>query len=653
MNRQKSGGPGILIRLSNLIVLQVLFIFAALGLILFYPDQEPEVRYNSALIREQIEQVCGQVAERLAGTEAPAAEGPEIVPLAEVTQGPSPISAAALYELRPDDPGQPRPLFHWESGSGSSADGSEATRALGTVDFRVLRYVAAQEDCYILTTTVTPMVSIHYCHIPGDAQSPRVLAAAVDYGVYYASPANERYAFFLLFLCSTLISLLTIYLIVRRLKRPMDRLIHGMEKTAQGELYCLVESDGDRELKRLTDAFNRMAQTLWSNHKALKDSADRLKKSNLSLIDSQIFLATLINSSPLSIIVSAPNGRVVLCNDRATGDFGFEGEQLVGRDITDLLHISSAEFTENLTTLNDRFGCEALCRRSDGTYFPAYVIVNPIQVSGNTPQGYLYITKDITASKDFQEMIIRLDRYCTRGEMAGDIAHEINNYLAILSGNLELLPLLLRKGDAEKIDKKLDLMKGTVDKIVRFANGLMDIPQDEARLEACSLNQIVENVVAFLKPQNRFDGIHLVTSLAPDLPLAHLDPAQVQQLLVNLLFNAADAVADGEGDREIRVTTSLQAGEKGNYGRVEVRDNGTGVPPEKVDSLFRDRFTTKRKGHGIGLITCRKIVEVHGGHIGYRFDNGAVFCFDTPLEARRGERLPEPSRKVPAATPGN
>jgi C4-dicarboxylate-specific signal transduction histidine kinase len=263
----------------------------------------------------------------------------------------------------------------------------------------------------------------------------------------------------------------------------------------------------------------------------------------------------------------------------------------------------------------------------------------------------IYVCRDITESRDFQKMMIRLDRYYTRGEMAGDIAHEINNYLAVLMGNVELLPLLLKKGDQRKIDRKLEVMWTTLEKIARFADGLLDGPPDTARLEPTSINQVVENVIAFLKPQNKFDTVNVVKDLATDVPVIYVDRAQIQQLLVNLIYNAAEALAEKEGERTIVVATATADPENSPGVRVVIRDNGPGVAPDKENLLFKTRFTTKQRGHGIGLITCRKIVDNHAGSISYRREDGAVFSFVLPVGAHPERRSEHPTESHAYAEP--
>jgi PAS domain S-box-containing protein len=442
---------------------------------------------------------------------------------------------------------------------------------------------------------------------------------------------SVEYAVLVLFLASTLISLLTVYWLSKRFREPLDRLIRGIEKTSEGELYYSIEADSDEEMDRLTGAFNRMTQRLWDNQKELKRINSQLKESNESIKESQVFLAALIDNSPLSIVVTNPQNAVLIYNRAAAEVFAFSRDEVIGRSAEMLF----AEMPANiLPAEDDPPGREAICLRKGGEHFPAYVAACRVVAEGGRLDARLYIIRDISESQSFQDMMIRLDRYYTRGEMAGDIAHEINNYLAVLMGNLELLPIFLRKAETEKIDKKLEVMKTTVDRIARFANGLMDTPHDEAKFETASVNQLVENIIAFLKPQNRFDSISIGTELSTDITLLDLDPGQIQQLLVNLIYNASEVLLQQEGEKRVTVRTSRVTADGRNWAQVEVKDNGPGVPAAKEADLFKTRFTTKRKGHGIGLITCRKIVENHGGEIGYRFDNGAVFYFRIPVERR-------------------
>jgi PAS domain S-box-containing protein len=342
-----------------------------------------------------------------------------------------------------------------------------------------------------------------------------------------------------------------------------------------------------------------------------------------------VFLSTLIEHSPCSIIATATDGEIVIFNRKAAETFGYDQGRGIGMSINRLFMANSFD-TKSKSEIDFSGGREVICLRENGSQFPAYLVSSPVTDNLGQAVAYLWNLLDITESKDFQQMMIRVDRYYTRGEMAGDIAHEINNFLAVLSGNVELLPLFLKRGDQEKITKKLELMKSTVDRIAKFTDGLMDVSTDDAHFDPADVNQLVENMLAFLRPQNRFDNIDVVTDLDGDLTLVQLDVGQIQQLLVNLLNNAADAVAGCEL-RKITVRTRLIETDRGRASRIEIVDSGPGVKEDKQALLFEKRFTTKRKGHGYGLITCRRIVDAHGGKISYERSAETRFTVDLPL----------------------
>lgn len=616
--------PGLIVRVGNLIVIQVIFIFAAVMLILLSPDRQQVAETRLHEMEEGLDRL-GQVASRIAeDTANNGADDDTRQELTGLLSRADYVTAAALARVTADSQltfeyvYEPKPL----QGGGM--------RQLCYGEFEDMRRHSqtAQSRWSLLLSNHL----VNYQRLgTSDDRAPVFLVSVVDHGLLMAPRNGLFYALLVLFLFSTLISLLTVSLMWRRFRQPLERLIRGFEKTAQGELYHLVEPEDDPELGKLAGAYNRMVRQLWENHGQLRDYNTKLKRSNYYILESQLFLATVVDSSPLSVVVVNRAEQVILFNRAASEVFGYTPDEIIGEPVSKLIAESTLKAACNETAGKRATGFEVIGRRKDGEMFPAFVASANVATQDQSINATLYMCRDISESKNFQDMMVRLDRYYTRGQMAGDIAHEINNYLAVLMGNLELMPILLRKGDQEKIDRKLNVMHETVDKIARFANGLMDVPQDDVLLEPSSLNQIVENVVAFLKPQNRFDMVEVATELSPDLPVLMLDQGQIQQLLVNLIYNAADALSKTEGHKRIEITTSGTTTPEGSWVNVEVRDSGSGVNPEKIEALFKDRFTTKRKGHGIGLITCRKIAGNHGGQINYRTDNGAVFTVSLPL----------------------
>ena len=624
--------PSLYSRLSSLFLIQIVFVFIVLALILLYPQHNADINANLGQLRQEMIELGLETTKLTAPNSSELTSAiAEAEKLRATLSKKEEIHSAYVYIS--SDSGASEVLFSYDQGQYAYGAHGEvsASPASISVDPEIVRHMLREKTGLMLSSIVDADHSVYYYNLGRLHGRAAVLAAILDHNLLISSRSYLKYLLLLMFLVSALLSLLTIYLVSTRVGNPLKQLLRGLEKTTEGELYYLIETKADNEMNNLVEAFNRMTRTLWSSRQEMKNYNAQLKAISLNLIEVQSFLATLIDSSPFAIIAISVNGRIMLFNHMASQVFGYAPGDVIGKPIEMLFARSLEDQSGNQSTIDGVPGVEARCRRQDGSSFPAYVVPTPVQGRTGETNAFLYIIRDISESAGFQEMMVRLDRYCTRGEMAGDIAHEINNYLAVLQGNLELLPLVLKKGDMDKIDGKLLLMRDTVSKVARFADGLMDVPQDKVTFEKADLNQLVENLLAFLKPQNRFDAVRLSTELSPDLPLVEMDTAQMQQLLMNLVFNGADSLKNVEGEKKITVRTSIAGPESCRVARVEIADNGPGVSSDKEPMLFSKRFTTKRKGHGIGLITCQRIIEAHGGTIGYRYDDGAVFQFEIPL----------------------
>lgn len=649
--------PDFLTRISNIVIVQVVFVFAAVGLIFFYPDQSSQREVDYDALRSRLTRIGARLAEAHSSEVKPEDNEALNRVIDETFTSDRKLSHLEWYVA--DDNGRFTNLVNADrSIAERSSEAKSATVSHPSLQNEISHLIhtgplqtSRDDGNHILIPFITPNGSTacyyQYSAGPGAVAS---LIAVYDDDLFVTSRSTLAYGLLLIFLTATLISLLIAYLLIKRQRNPMRRLIRGFEKTAKGELYQLVEPEGDGQLKRLSKSFNTMSETLWTNQQQMKDINERLKKTNKTLEESRRFLRTMIDSSPTSVIAVSDEGNVTLCNRKATEDTGYSSEQITTMGIDSLF---SRPLRQRLAEDegNGSQGFEAICVRQDGSQFPAYLIASPIESDAGENQGFLILMKDISDSKSFQEMMIRIDRFCTRGEMAGDIAHEINNYLTILSGNIELMPLLLKKNNMERIETKLVLMRETIDKIARFCDGLMDANQGEAHFEPADLNQLIQNVVAFLEPQNKFDFVDVQLELAKDLPPVEFDIGQIQQVLVNTIYNAAEALSGTEGEKKVTITTQSIALDGGSVARVTIHDTGPGVAEDKVELLFNKRFTTKPRGHGIGLITCKRILDTHHGVISYAFKKGACFGFEMPLVQARANEAPgkagtEPSNQV-------
>ena len=619
-----------LTRLSSLIIIKAAFVFAALWLVFYQAVDDPETDLMLSSLGSHIRSLADTLSVVLPSDVAGPAGALDRV---RSSEAPEACDLAGLRVLTTDSVGHLSQVFGFVAAAIDSGDLTRTREAMAQFsDSDLTRMMLLPAD-YQIASLGSSRHSVVVQRLTLQDARPALLLAVARHDLFISNRSSLATVLVVLFVASGVITSLLVYSIRRRFQAPLRRLVRGMEETARGESFVMPEINEDHELDSLAASFNTMSRQLLQQRRDVLESNRLLQDSNRTLQESQLFMRTLLDSTPLCVIATQADGCIMLFNRQAGSDFRCTSDQAVGRNIRDFIAIPphrDRRSTGSGTTAG-AWAFEARCCRSTREYFPAYIISAEAHDTAGSPVANIYIIRDITESRHFQEMMVRLDRNYTRGEMAGDIAHEINNYLAILSGSIELMALVLDQGDREKIDKKLRIMKDTTDKIARFTDGLMDVPQELVAFEKTDLNQLVENVLAFLKPQNKFDRIVIESELSPEVPLVEVDGAQIQQLLVNFIYNAADAVGECDGDRRITVATHALSLASGAHARIEVRDTGGGVEPSNQPLLFKKRFTTKRKGHGIGLVTCKRIADSHGGEIGYESGAGTVFFCRIPV----------------------
>jgi signal transduction histidine kinase len=245
-------------------------------------------------------------------------------------------------------------------------------------------------------------------------------------------------------------------------------------------------------------------------------------------------------------------------------------------------------------------------------------------------RGVIVVIEDITEKVILENYVTISEKLIAKGEMAASVGHELNNFLAIISNNAELAQIRLKRGEFDKLEKSTTAILDSIDKIKRFTDNLMDLSDLDQEYVTYNLNHLVDDLLFNVKSQQRFRNVTFVVRSAPELPDCELDVGQIQQVLLNLLYNAADAMRGCDNDSEIRITTSSHDG----MVATTIRDSGCGISPENLKRIFEPHFSTKPDGHGLGLANCKRIVENHSGTIVARSVPGeyAEFRVELPIK---------------------
>ncbi len=423
-------------------------------------------------------------------------------------------------------------------------------------------------------------------------------------------------------------------------------------------------------LIRLSKVFDRKGQFV----KAVESFWDItvLKETEIALHDSEDRFRALVETISDLVWEVDREGRFTYCSPVCGTIYGYRPEELVGQKIFEAL--SMAEEVEHLEQLfqgcaRRRQGFQTVvrrCRRKDGQLVYVETSAVPVIDGMGRLLGLRGIDRDITARKKNEEERARLEEQYRQsqkmeslGTLAGGIAHDLNNVLTPIIGNAELALLLLRVDNHPAVQKVEDILKCS-DRAAELIRKILAFSRKQVlRPTVLDLNVLVADLTKLLRRLIRED-IRMEVDLAEDLLSVSGDQGQMEQILMNLVVNAGDAVT---GDGRIVVRTRNETVVPGTIADVDgkalsgtfvvlsVSDNGSGMDQETLARIFEPFFTTKDvgKGTGMGLSTVYGIVQQHGGHLRIETALGKGTTFFVYLAgSRRAVTLPE--REAPSAS---
>jgi len=351
-------------------------------------------------------------------------------------------------------------------------------------------------------------------------------------------------------------------------------------------------------------------------------------------------------ASPSGMLLVDGDGRIVLVNAHVEELFGYKREELIGESVDKLVperfakHFAHREkFQTAPKTMILGADRELFARRKDGSEFPLEIGLNAIQ----SPKGLLVLANvlDISERKlaqaqarERREEIDRLTRISLLGEMTASIAHELNQPLSAIVSNASAGQRFLDK-DRLDPDTLREILEDVASDARRAHNVIHHIrntiKKGAAVRERINLNDIIKHVARSIRPDARIYSCDIDMSLAKSLPEVEGDPVQIQQVLINLVSNAFDAMAETPAKRrKVEIKTARTGDSKVS---VSVRDHGVGIREDARERLFEQFFTTKNEGLGMGLAIVRSIIETHGGQIAAENvdGGGAKFYFTLPI----------------------
>lgn len=382
-------------------------------------------------------------------------------------------------------------------------------------------------------------------------------------------------------------------------------------------------------------------------NRALKKSKSMLERQHNLILDS---VADGIYGVDLQ-------GNATFINKAMTEITGWRASDLIGVNQHQILHHTRADGSPNpgsecpvyLTFLEGkpRYVAEDLFWKKDGNSFPVEYSSTPIRNEQGDIGGSVVVFRDISArrkaaeaDRQYQMELAHVARLSTMGEIASGMAHELNQPLTAIATSADACIRLLESGNPPT-DRVLDVLE-TISAQARRAGGIIQqlrqfVRKEEPRHTLVRINQLIEEVLLLLEPEIRKAGIRVVRDLDPHIPLVQAQHIQIDQVILNLIRNAIEAMSETNQKQRILTLRTRSAG--GNAVITSIEDTGPGADKKLRDKLFDPFITSKAHGMGLGLSISMAIINAHKGNLYYdeRRHGGAIFRFTLPVSVAKDE----------------
>jgi PAS domain S-box-containing protein len=340
-------------------------------------------------------------------------------------------------------------------------------------------------------------------------------------------------------------------------------------------------------------------------------------------------LAQVLEQAQDLILVLTPEGRCRYANSSFCRAMGITQEQMTQLRAADLVTLETISTTDLLSQVRTTGGWRGTLtrKRADGSTFPVSATLAALVDDHGVLTHIVSVERDISEERRLREQLIHSERLSAVGQLVAGVAHEINNPLQAVMG---LSELLMEGHDSGNMKHDLDQIRVHADRAAKIVRHLLLFARHSTlERSVADLNEITRSTVAFRSFELKSLGIELVEHYSLELPLIVVNREEIQQVVLNLLLNAEQAVKGTGRPGTVRVRT----GETAASAFVEVRDDGPGVPEAMTSQVFEPFFTTRSvgQGTGLGLSVSLGIAQAHGGLLELMpTDRGACFRLTIP-----------------------
>ena len=410
---------------------------------------------------------------------------------------------------------------------------------------------------------------------------------------------------------------------------PIQELAEGTNRIASGDYDFFIDLEAEDEIGVLVNSFNRMTLDLKNSKKQLEEANEGLIKGNIELEQRRLYMEIVLVNVAAGVISADTGGKILTINKSAEKMLKINTEKIIGKNYKDVISKDYVkvvnEFLQNKNLLRKDF-MELQIRLSvENKTLTLLVSLNVLRDDQGKYLGLVAVFEDLTEIERAQKM-------AAWREVARRIAHEVKNPLTPIQLSAQRLKKRyenkVTKEDGKVLEECTNMIINQVEELKSLVNEFSSFARMPASNPVSNnINQVIKEAISMYKEARK--NLKIVFNDFKDVPVLKIDREQIKRVMINLLDNAIDAI-DGNGEIVIDLSHDKEQG----VVRIEVADNGRGIPSDHKVRLFEPYFSTKKHGTGLGLAIVSTIISEHKGSIQVQ-DNqpqGARFIIELPVK---------------------
>ncbi len=399
------------------------------------------------------------------------------------------------------------------------------------------------------------------------------------------------------------------------------------------------------ELKEKNEQLQQANRELQKTAETVKNQ-ERSDESSGTAGGEERFSDRMLSFVPYPVIFTGEDDLISFFNKAAEKEFGYKSEEIMGKPVKILWNEAfwsqfSPAIQKELQERNVWEG-EIVAKKKNGEHFLSFTTITGIFDTQGKRDGKLYLNRNVTQKRSQEKEERTKEELVSRQQIAEEVATTIGRESKTLSDAFETLPLELDEINLGKSMKTTSIMKNALDNIKTLITDLTTSPSLEVKSEPLDLVSFFQEELLLLESHEKFRDIVFATHFEEDTPKVKANKRQLQQLLHSILDNATSALQP-ISDRKKTIAIEVNGANQKQQVQIQISDNGMGMSRSNLSRVFKERFTTKRDGLGLGLLLVDRIVKNHGGSIEVHSDEGTytLFVIRLPAHEEKPAFLPQ------------